>query len=181
MGQKGQDSKREVADLQKRAISAKKALESIRAEFPEATRFAKDDRLRSQGKMGMGESVALRSVVDAMELEPAIFGVLADEDEGHDPGKLETDLIRERFDRHQVYAELAEELESLAEVFNDAALEMGALCKPVTQAAYEIAKPLSKRHKGIREKIAPAIDYYGANAALAVAARKAKKASKEGE
>ncbi len=114
--------------------------------------------------MGLAEAEKLRSVVDAMELEPAIFGVLADEDEGHDPNKLEVDIIRDRFERHQICAELAEEFEKLATLFSDAALELGALVKPVTLAAYEIAKPLSKRHKGIREKIAPALDYYSGNA-----------------
>lgn len=62
--------------------------------FPEVSGLAKNDRLSSAGKMGLKEAVALRSVIDAMDAEPAIFGVLADEDEGHDPGKLETALIR---------------------------------------------------------------------------------------
>jgi hypothetical protein len=47
----------------------------------------------------------------------------------------------------------------------DAALTHAALFKPVTLAAYEIAKPVSKRNPAVREKIAPLIDYYGANAA----------------
>lgn len=116
-----------------------------------------------------------------MDAEPAIFSVLADEDEGHDPNKLETALLRDRFDRQQVYAELAAEVEDVAGLFADAALTMGALVKPITRAGYEIAKPLSKRHQVIREKIAPALDYYGANAAAAVAARRANQAAKKDE
>lgn len=177
MGQKTHDGTLSVAELEKRSKESRALVAKIRGQFPEAKRVAGDDRVTSQGKMGLKESTALYSVVDAMDEEPAIFGVLADEDEGHDPTKLETGLIRDRFARHRVYAELAEELQSLATVFSDAALEMGALVKPVTLAAYEIAKPLSKRHKSIREKIAPALDYYGANAA----GRKAKKPGKDGE
>ena len=180
MPKKVQGEKGSVADLQARAAQFRTALEGIRGMFPEARRVAKDDRLTSLGKMGLKEAAALRSVVDAMDAEPAIFGVLADEDEGHDPGKLETALIRDRFDRHQVYAEMTAELEAVAALFADAALEMGALVKPVTLAAYEIAKPLRKRHKVIREKIAPALDYYGGNAAAAAAARRAK-ADKDSE
>lgn len=175
MGKKVQDEKVSVAELVKRATEAKTGLAKMRASFPEVTGIAKGDRIGSLGRMGIAESGALLSVVDAMELEPAVFGVLADEDEGHDPGKLETALIRDRFARFTVYAELAAECERLAGIFSDAALEMGELVKPVSLAAYEIAKPLSKRHKGLREKIAPALDYYGANAAAGRAARKAKK------
>lgn len=181
MAKKTHDGSVPLAELKKRAGETRTLLAKIRALYPDATAIARDDRITSQGKMGVREATALRSVIHAVELEPAIFGVLADEDEGHDPGKLETELIHDRFERHQIYAELAEELESLAGVFSDAALEMGALVKPVALAAYEIAKPLSKRHKGIREKIAPALDYYGANASAAVAARKAKRASKDAE
>jgi hypothetical protein len=179
MPKKVQDEKISVADLTKHAEEARAQLAEIRAKFPEVTGFAKTDRVGSNGRMGLKEAEALRSVVDAMDLEPGVFGVLADEDSGHDPGKLETSLIRDRFDRHHVYAGLAADLEKLASVFADAALEMGALVKPVSLAAYEIAKPLSKRHKALREKIAPALDYYGANAAAGAAARQAKKAGKD--
>ena len=174
MPKKEQDEKLSVGELTKREAEVRKAAAGIRAMFPEVSGLAKNDRLSSAGKMGLKEAVALRSVIDAMDAEPAIFGVLADEDEGHDPGKLETALIRDRFDRHQAYAGVAAELEALAALFSDAALEMGALVKPVSLAAYEIAKPLSKRHKVIREKIAPALDYYGGNATAAAAARRAK-------
>ena len=179
MPKKVQDEKVSVADLNKHAGEVRAQFAEVRVKFPEVTRFAKSDRISSNGRMGLKEAEALRSVVDAMDVEPGVFGVLADEDSGHDPGKLETSLIRDRFDRHQVYAGLAADFEKLASLFADAALEMGALVKPVTLAAYEIAKPLSKRHKVIREKIAPALDYYGANAAAGAATRQAKKAGKD--
>ena len=128
---------------------------------------------------GAKEGLALRGVLDAVDLEPAMFASLADEDEGHDPGKLETDLLRERFDCHQIYSSIADEMESLASVLSDAALTHAALAKPVTLAAYEIARPVSKRHPAIRAKLAPTLDYYGANAAAAIETRKANKAARE--
>jgi hypothetical protein len=175
MGKKTHDTELTVAELRKRFVEGKTLLADLRALFPEAHAVAKDDRLRSQGKMSTMESRALRGVVDAIDAEPAIFASLADEDEGHDPDRVETDLLRDRFDRHDLYAEVATELEALAGVFSDTALAIGAQVKPVTLAAYEIAKPISKRHPKIREKIAPTLDYYASNAAAAAAARRAAK------
>jgi hypothetical protein len=70
-------------------------------------------------------------------------------------------------------------MEALGKLLSDAALTHAALCKPVTLAAYEIAKPVSKRNPAVREKLAPLIDYYGANAAAAVETRQANKAAKK--
>ena len=58
-------------------------------------------------------------------------------------------------------------MEASGKLLSDAALTHAALCKPVTLAAFEIAKPVSKRNPAVREKIAPLLDYYGANAAAA--------------
>lgn len=60
--------------------------------------------------MGLEENKVLRSVIDVMDLLPAVFAVLADEDEGHDPERLERDLLRDCLDEHEVYTTLAEEL-----------------------------------------------------------------------
>jgi hypothetical protein len=179
MGKKVHDNEVTVAELTKRVAHAKSLIAQVRALFPEAHALPKDDRRRSQGKMGEEESKALRSVVDAVDAEPAVFASLADEDEGHDPEKVETDLLRDRFERHDLYSSVADELTAAAGVFSDSALDVGSLVKPVTLAAYEIAKPVSKRHPVIREKIAPALDYYGGNAAAAAAARKANQAAKK--
>jgi len=142
-------------------------------------KVTKEDRRLSRGKMGLVEAAALRECVGAVDLEPAIFAPLADEDEGRDPDKLETDLLRDRFDRHEIYTRMAEEHLALARLFSDAALAHGALVRPVTLAIHEIAKPISKRHPAIREKIQPLMDYYAANAAAAIETREANKASKK--
>ena len=168
-----------LEDLKKRATQGSALTEQKRALFPEAHKITKADRRLSRGKMGLVEGAALRGVVDAIDLEPAIFASLADEDDGHDPDKLETDLLRERLDRHAIYTRQAEEHLALAKIFLDAALAQGALVRPVALAAYEIAKPISKRNAAIREKIQPLIDYYAGNAAAGIEAREANKANKK--
>ena len=173
MGKKVHDTALTVDELKQRALKAKTLLGEIRALFPEAHGLAKDDRRLSQGKMGADEAAALRGVVDAMDLQPAAFDSLADDDEGHDPNKLETALLRDRFDRHEIYASLAAEIDAAANVFSDTALAMGALVKPVALAGYEIAKPISKRNDAIRGKIAKALDFYGGRSLAAAAARRA--------
>jgi hypothetical protein len=173
MGKKVHDTALTVDELNQRALKAKALLGEIRALFPEAHGLAKDDRRLSQGKMGVDEAEALRGVVDAMDLQPGIFEALADEDEGHDPNKLETELLRDRFDRHAIYLSLAAEVEEVANVFSDTALAVGALVKPVSLAGYEIAKPISKRSEAIRGKIAKALDLYSGRALAGAAARRA--------
>src|SRR4051812_3757020 len=85
MAKKTNDSDSTLADLKKRAEQGSALNAQTRALFPEAKLVAKEDRRLSRGKMGLVEGAALRGVVDAIDLEPAIFNTLADEDEGHDP------------------------------------------------------------------------------------------------
>src|SRR5678816_2449364 len=73
MGKKVHDTALTVDELTQRALQAKTLLGEIRALFPEAHGLAKDDRRRSQGKMGADEAEALRGVVDAMDVLPAVF------------------------------------------------------------------------------------------------------------
>lgn len=167
-----------LKDLQKRAAEGKLLTAKLRELFPEAHAMSADDRRRSAGRVGDDESKALQSVIGAMELRPGVFAALADEDEGLDPARLETELMRERFARRDAYATLAEDLTRLAAIFEDEAIAQGALVIPVARAAYEIAKPVSRRDAALREAIAPALDYYSANAVAAAAARKANKEAK---
>jgi hypothetical protein len=177
MGKKVHDVELTVEELKRREVKAVAMVAEIRGMFPEAQGLAKDDRLLSQGKMGLDEAEALRGVVDAMDMLPAVFEILADEDDGHDPHKLETDLLRDRLDRHAVYADLADKFGEAARLFSDAALTMGAGVKPVALAGYEIAKPISKRNDLLRAKIAKALDFYSGRARAAAASRRAHSSS----
>ncbi len=179
MAKTPKDGEGTIDDLRKRAAQSSALNAQIRAQFQEARKLAKQDRRSSRGKMGLTEAGALRGTLDAIDLDPAPFASLADEDEGHDPTKVETALLRERFDRHQIYTELADELMATAKVLTDAALANGALVRPLCLAAYEIAKPISKRNPAMREKISALIDYYAGNAEAAAETRLANKAKKE--
>lgn len=179
MAKTPKDGEGSIEDLRKRAAQGSALIAQNLALFPEAKGLAKQDRRSSRGKMGLVEAKALRGVVGAIDLEPAIFASLADEDEGHDPNKVETDLVRDRFDRHEIYTLQAEAHLAAAKVFTDAALANGALVRPLALAAYEIAKPISKRNAAMREKIAPLMDYYAGNAEAAAETRQANKAKKE--
>ena len=179
MAKTPKDGEGSIEDLRKRAAQGSALIAQNLALFPEAKGLAKQDRRSSRGKMGLVEAKALRGVVGAIDLEPAIFASLADEDEGHDPNKVETDLVRDRFDRHEIYTLQAEAHLAAAKVFTDAALANGALVRPLALAAYEIAKPISKRNAAMREKIAPLMDYYAGNAEAAAETRQANKARKE--
>jgi hypothetical protein len=179
MAKTTKDAEGSLEDLKKRAAASSELNAQIRAHFQEARQLAKQDRRSSRGKMGLVEAAALRGTLDAIDLEPAVFASLADEDEGHDPKKVETDLLRERFNRHEIYTRLAEELTATAKLLTDAALTNGAMVRPLCLAAYEIAKPISKRNPAMREKITALIDYYAANAEAAAETRQANKAKKE--
>lgn len=165
MAKKAQAEETSVEALLQREKKFNALMDEALALFSDVHRAAKEDRVGSQGRMGMDESAALRGVVDAMELRPALFECLADEDEGHDPSKLETGLLRDRFDMHGAYARMAAKLSDAAQPFSDTALKIGAMVKPVTLAGYKIAKPISKRDAALRGKIAKAIDYYGGRTA----------------
>ncbi|MFO0591160.1 MAG: hypothetical protein U0441_26680 [Polyangiaceae bacterium] len=160
MAKKVEDGELSVEELLKREQKFNALMDEAIKLFPDAHRFAKEDRVSSVGRMGLEEATVLRGVVDVMEARPALFECLADEDEGHDPNKLETGLLRDRFAIHGVYARVAAKLGDAARPFADTALKHGELVKPVTLAAYQIAKPISKRDAAIRGKIAAVVDYY---------------------
>jgi len=174
MARKGNNKEISIAELTKKVNKAEAALTQLVQLFPEAQALPVDDRNSSRGKIGPAESKALRGVIAAIDSQPQVFASLADEDEGHDPSRLETNLLRDRLDRHDLYLALAIKTEQLATLFSDTALALGARVKPVTLAAYQIAKPISKRDASVRAKLAPALNYYGSNAAASLASRKAK-------
>src|SRR4051794_29259533 len=103
-----------LATLEQRMARARELRAQTHQLFPEAHEMPSTDRSHSAGRIGKEESQAMQGVIDAMELEPALFASLADEDEGHDPNKLEIPLLRDRLTRHDLYAALAAEFEATA-------------------------------------------------------------------
>lgn len=95
---------------------------------------------------------------------------LANKDEGHDPNKFETGLLRHRLANGLTLTKLVEPIDETPLALSDSALYVATLVKPPVLAAYEIAKPLAKNGKNLN----PATNYFGAVARAGVKTRKAK-------
>ena len=149
-----------IEELRKRVTKAIALIGEVKALFPDLVKLTEDDRKHSQGRMRHGEPAILRSVLDAVDLEPQYFKSLADEDEGHDPNKFETDLLRERLERRELYQQVADALEPFTADLSDTALHFGGLVRPAALAAYRIAKTLAHTDQKMRNAVAAAIDFF---------------------
>lgn len=153
-----------LPELEKRAEKALDLIGQIKELFPELIEMTEEERKYSQGRMRTEEPAAMRTVLEAVDQSPEYFKSLADEDEGHDPNKFETGLLRDRLERREIYRRVAEALDPLATGFSDTALHYGALVRPAVLAAYRIAKTISLSDQRMRTILAKAIDFYRAPA-----------------
>jgi hypothetical protein len=151
-----------IEELRKQTKKALELAAELRSLFQELTELTEEDRKFSQGRMRTGEADILRSVLDAVDLQPEYFKSLADEDEGHDPGRFETDLLRDRLERRALYLQVADALDPIVTGLNDTALHFGGLTRPAVLAAYRIAKTLARTDRKMKTAIAKAIDFYRA-------------------
>jgi hypothetical protein len=149
------------------------AVEKIRTILPTLVSLTAEERTKSEGRFRDGELVVLGSILDVVEANASYFASLADEDEGHDPNRLETELLRDRLDHVKQLATLRGALESATTEVADTMLATGALVRPVLLSAYRLAKP----NKKLRTKLTKAIDFYAAPAAKASKTKKAKQKS----
>lgn len=151
-----------VEQLQKNAARVAELLAEIEALLPGLESFTSEDRTNTDGRIrGKDEENALKAVIATIEHDPGAFRVLADKDEGRDPKKVETELLKVRLARRSILADIADVLSPVAQKIEDTVLAQGELCKPVLSSAYRIAKPLAEHDKDIRTKLQPAMDYYG--------------------
>jgi|GEM_PF-1187129 len=127
--------------LQKNITRAAGLLEELEGLLPGLVHFTAADRGDTDGRIrGKDEEDALRAVLAVIEHNPGAFQVLADKDDGHDPARVETELLRARLDRRAVLARLAERVAPLAQRLEDTVLAPGERCKPVLLSAYGIAR-----------------------------------------
>ncbi len=103
---------------------------------------------------------AFAAVYDAADAKPEIFASLADKDDGLDPKKFETQLLRDRLERRNLIDEIATEAAPLASAFGDTVLALGERVAPVSRAAYKIGKAIAETDAELRTILAPAIDAY---------------------
>jgi hypothetical protein len=164
--------------LARNAARVLELLREIHGLLPGLVLFTENDRAHTDGRVrGPDEEVALRAILATVEHRPEAFQVLADKDQGRDPKKLETDLLRARLECRGVLAGLSDAIAPLAQMLHDTVLDQGELCKPTLSAAYRMAKPMAEHDAALRTKLQPAIDYYASNARKSAASRAAAKAT----
>ena len=162
--------------LEKNAVRVAGLLEEIEGLLPGLVQFTAEQRQGTDGRFrGKDEEYALRAVLAVIERDPGAFRVLADKDDGRDPERVETELLRARMERRGLLARIAERVAPLAQRLDDTVLAQGEQCKPVLLSAYGIARTLAPHDPAIQTALAPALDYYGAIARKAARTRAGKK------
>ncbi len=147
-------------ELTKRVDKGKALVAQLAALFPGLVTMTSDDRIHTEGRMRGHEPAAFAAVYDAADAKPALFASLADKDDGFDPKKFETQVLRDRLARRNLINTIATELAPLAASFNDTALAIGERVAPVSRAAYKIGKAVAETDAELRTILAPAIDGY---------------------
>lgn len=170
-----------IEELRQRATRAKELITELIALFPELRRYTEDERRVSQGRLRDGEAEMLGTVIDVIEYVPQYFASLADQDQGHDPTRLETPLLRDRLERRVIMGQLADVLEPFTRGVGDTALYYGDRVRPVLLSAYRIAKPISKSDLRVANRLAKVIDFYTGPARAAAVTRAINKQKKEAE
>jgi hypothetical protein len=164
-------------EFEKRAgqIQEKAAVfvQEVEALLPGLRTLTKEQR-KLAPRLRKGEHPLLLRVLQVVDLKPALFESLADEDEGMDPQKFETALLRERIQKHLRFTQIDETLSPIAGKFGDSSLYLASKFRDAVYAAYRI----SKTHAGIpalNDVLAPVIDFMRRNAVAGAATRASKK------
>jgi hypothetical protein len=145
-----------------------------------------EERLHSNGRLRVGEDVALQSILATMGAFPGVFQSLAAQDGGSDDTLLETAPALGALARGQALQPLAALTTQLAQAVSDGVLASFSAAKDVTVPAYAIGKVNAGSNAGVRKALAPAIDFYGAQSRkraldTKVKATRAAKATKAGK
>lgn len=163
-----------IEEFERRAAKVKAAAMELVAtanrELPGLVTLTGEQRAHAP-KLREGEHAMLARVLDVADSKPALFESLADEDDGMDPTKFETRVLRDRIEKHRLFGEIAAELSPLASHVNDSALYVAGRFREALSAAYRIAKTHAATDKRINDILAPVIDFMRKGAVLAAATR----------
>lgn len=140
--------------------------------FPGLVTLTKEQRAAAP-RLREGEHDNFLAILRIVDMKPQLFESLADSDEGMDPNKFETDLLRDRIEKHRLLGELAAELAPLSEQIGDSPLYLASLFRDAMSAAYRIAKTHAETDKKIMDVLAPVVDFMR-KGALAAARRRRK-------
>jgi hypothetical protein len=146
--------------------------------FPGLVTLTREQR-QSAPRLRDGEHGMFTRVLDVVDRKPALFESLADEDEGMDPSKFETPLLRGRIQKHATFNELDDTLIPLASQMGDTSLYLASKFKDACLSAYRISKAHAATDKVVNDILAPVIDYMRKSALAAAATRAANKTDPE--
>ncbi|MEO5725613.1 MAG: hypothetical protein ABI134_32035 [Byssovorax sp.] len=161
-----------LEELERRVASALVLMQQIADLFPGLLVMTDEERRFTNGRFKSGEGPMFLTIISVMEAFPAFFEGLADFDEGVDPTKVETPLMRDRIQRAEILAKLLAPAAKLAGM-SDTVLQLRGLVRDPIKEAYGIAKSLAKTNAKLKSMLAPVIDYYAAIARAGAATRKA--------
>jgi hypothetical protein len=156
-------------ELRARARRALALIAELKELFPDLIRLSEMDRKYSVGRMRRGEPAVLRSVLDAVELQPEYFRAITIDGapaDGAAPRRegapFDVSLLRDRLERRQLLEDVADALEPLTSGFSDTVLHLGGEARPAIFAAYRAAKTLAQRDGVMRAAIGRAMDFFAA-------------------
>jgi hypothetical protein len=168
-----------LAELTRAVAQAMAAIAAVKASLPRPSRLSSEERRQTSPRMTTGECAVLELVANVAE-EPAyapLLGSLSDLDFGHDPDAFEPALLKERLQRLDALAPLADALASLLEGVSDTMIELQQLARDPLLDAYAILKGAAKADPQLKARLRDAIDFYAARASAAAKAKEAKRAA----
>jgi hypothetical protein len=159
-------------EMARRVVLARAFMQQAFDLFPGLQVLTDEERKSSNGRIRKGEGPMQLVVISVMEAFPAFFEGLADLDEGIDPTKVETPLMRDRIQRAELLAQLLDNADKFAGM-SDTVMHLRALVRDPIKEAYGISKAMAKTNDTLKSMVAPVINFYAAIARAAAATRKA--------
>lgn len=166
-------------ELESRVGQAGTLMKQAFALFPGLLVLTDEERRYSNGRFRNGEGQMYLTILAVMEAFPTFFEGLADLDQGVDPTKVETPLLRDRLQRAEILARLLDPAGQLGGM-SDTVLHLRSLVRDPVKEAYGIAKSMAKTNPKLKSMLAPVIDFYAAIARAAAESRKANLAGDTG-
>jgi hypothetical protein len=166
-------------EVAKKAAKIIALLAEIDAELGPGIPLTGKERRSASKIRGDNEVEALDGVLDYADARPELFNALANEDNGVDSKKFETDLLRSRLAIAGELQGVADAIDRVRQRAADAALRVSGQARPVILAAYEIAKPHARRDPAHGAKLSKAFEFYQAIGMASARTRKADEAAKK--
>ncbi|WP_437958780.1 hypothetical protein WME76_03375 [Sorangium sp. So ce119] len=161
---------------EKAEAMAAELAEKLDGLFPGLVTMTKEQR-QTAPRLRDGEHAMLHKVLDVVDMKPALFESLADQDEGMDPNRFETALLRERIEKHLLFSKVAESLAPVGGELGDSTLYTAIKFRETLYAAYRIAKTHAQTDRKVMDVLAPVIDFMRKNTAAGAATKKNRKAA----